>query len=457
MEVVKVNSITNSGFAPRQHSVKNNTNVSFKANPFGNSTGGGKKGWYYLRRLADQMKDITEIKNAFIAAIGTGIIAPAIILVSPGKGDKEDKDKKFIQALRQPLSAVLALGFQVPATMIINRYIDKLGYEENLNFFKDDKIGKLIPTEKYLARNIKKEEMLLTKYETVNQNIRKTKVLTGTILHIDGDKEYLKSCMSFYKKVNVFAWGIYIKEKEVKQKILKILEELSPDIVVITGHDAYNGQGIKDLNNYENSKVYIDIVRTIRSKHSKENLVVIVGACASHYEALIASGANFASSPGRINIHTYDPAVVAIKVATTSCNKTIDFDSVAKHMIDGKKAIAQGIVYGAFDIINEKLSVNPLDYFMEALENIKPLVETKARRVGGSNYQVPIEIKPERQQTLAIRWLVNATRKRSERGAEYKLAAEIMDAYNNQGGAFKRKEEIHRMAEANRAFAHFRF
>lgn len=187
--------------------------------------------------------------------------------------------------------------------------------------------------------NIKKEEMLLTKYETVNQNIRKTKVLTGTILHIDGDKEYLKSCMSFYKKVNVFAWGIYIKEKEVKQKILKILEELSPDIVVITGHDAYNGQGIKDLNNYENSKVYIDIVRTIRSKHSKENLVVIVGACASHYEALIASGANFASSPGRINIHTYDPAVVAIKVATTSCNKTIDFDSVAKHMIDGKKAI----------------------------------------------------------------------------------------------------------------------
>ena len=169
MEVVKVNSITNSGFAPRQHSVKNNTNVSFKANPFGNSTGGGKKGWYYLRRLADQMKDITEIKNAFIAAIGTGIIAPAIILVSPGKGDKEDKDKKFIQALRQPLSAVLALGFQVPATMIINRYIDKLGYEENLNFFKDDKIGKLIPTEKYLARNIKKEEIeaLEAKFEEV--------------------------------------------------------------------------------------------------------------------------------------------------------------------------------------------------------------------------------------------------------------------------------------------------
>ena len=126
-------------------------------------------------------------------------------------------------------------------------------------------------------------------------------------------------------------------------------------------------------------------------------------------------------------------------------------------MLDGKKAIAQGIVYGAFDIINEKLSVNPLDYFMEALENIKPLVETKARRVGGSNYQVPIEIKPERQQTLAIRWLVNATRKRSERGADNKLAAEIMDAHNSTGGAYKKKDDTQRMAESNKAFAHFRW
>lgn len=126
-------------------------------------------------------------------------------------------------------------------------------------------------------------------------------------------------------------------------------------------------------------------------------------------------------------------------------------------MLDGKKAIAQGIVYGAFDIINEKLSVNPHDYFMEALENLKPLVETKARRVGGSNYQVPIEIKPDRQQTLAIRWLVDATRKRSERGAEYKLAAEIMDAHNSTGGAYKKKDDVQRMAESNKAFAHYRW
>ena len=126
-------------------------------------------------------------------------------------------------------------------------------------------------------------------------------------------------------------------------------------------------------------------------------------------------------------------------------------------MLDGKKQIAQGIVYGAFDKIKEKLGVDPFEYFMEALENLKPLVETKARRVGGSNYQVPIEIKPERQQTLAIRWLVNATRKRSERDTDNKLAAEIIDAHNSTGGAYKKKDDVQRMAESNKAFAHFRF
>ena len=126
-------------------------------------------------------------------------------------------------------------------------------------------------------------------------------------------------------------------------------------------------------------------------------------------------------------------------------------------MLDGKKQIAQSIVYGAFDKIKEKLGVDPFEYFMEALENLKPLVETKARRVGGSNYQVPIEIKPDRQQTLALRWLVNATRKRSERDTENKLAAEIMDAHNSTGGAYKKKDDVQRMAESNKAFAHFRF
>lgn len=126
-------------------------------------------------------------------------------------------------------------------------------------------------------------------------------------------------------------------------------------------------------------------------------------------------------------------------------------------MLDGKKATAEGIVYGAFDIIKEKLSVEPDKYFLQALENLKPLLETKARRVGGSNYQVPIEISPSRQQTLAIRWLVGYARKRNEKSMEEKLACEIMDAYNSTGGAFKKKEDVHKMAESNKAFAHYRW
>ena len=126
-------------------------------------------------------------------------------------------------------------------------------------------------------------------------------------------------------------------------------------------------------------------------------------------------------------------------------------------MLDGKKAIAESIVYGSFDIIKEKLGVEPDKYFAQALENIKPLLETKARRVGGSNYQVPIEISPARQQTLAIRWLVSYARKRNEKSMEEKLANEIMDAYNSTGGAFKKKDDTHKMAESNKAFAHYRW
>ena len=123
----------------------------------------------------------------------------------------------------------------------------------------------------------------------------------------------------------------------------------------------------------------------------------------------------------------------------------------------GEKSVAQGIVYDAFKIMGEKLNMDPMEIFKQALSNITPVVEVKARRVGGANYQVPVEIRPERRQTLAIRWLVINTRKRSEREMSKKLAAELMDAYNNTGGSVKKKEDTHRMAEANKAFAHFRF
>ena len=126
-------------------------------------------------------------------------------------------------------------------------------------------------------------------------------------------------------------------------------------------------------------------------------------------------------------------------------------------MYDGKKGVAQTIVYDAFAIIEEKIGQNPLEVFQEALENIKPQLEVKARRVGGSTYQVPMEVRPERQQTLALRWLVGYSRNRSERTMAERLAAEIMDAKNSMGGAFKKREETHRMAEANKAFAHYRY
>ncbi len=126
-------------------------------------------------------------------------------------------------------------------------------------------------------------------------------------------------------------------------------------------------------------------------------------------------------------------------------------------MLDGKKGVAQKIVYGAFDIVTEKTGKNGLEAFEEALENIMPVLECKTRRVGGANYQVPLEVRPERRETLGLRWLTNFSRNRNERTMKERLAGEIMDAMNSTGGAVKKKEETHRMADANKAFAHFRW
>ena len=126
-------------------------------------------------------------------------------------------------------------------------------------------------------------------------------------------------------------------------------------------------------------------------------------------------------------------------------------------MYDGKKGVAQTIVYDAFTMIEEKVGQNPLEVFQAALDNLKPELEVKARRVGGSTYQVPMEVRADRQQTLALRWLIAYSRNRSERTMAERLAGEILDAKNSMGGAFKKKEETHRMAEANKAFAHYRY
>ena len=126
-------------------------------------------------------------------------------------------------------------------------------------------------------------------------------------------------------------------------------------------------------------------------------------------------------------------------------------------MYDGKKGVAQTIVYDAFSIIADKTGENALEVFQAALDNIKPELEVKARRVGGSTYQVPMDVRPDRKQTLALRWLSSYARSRSERTMAERLAGEILDAKNSMGGAFKKKEETHRMAEANKSFAHYKY
>ncbi|MCF2619178.1 30S ribosomal protein S7 [Oscillibacter valericigenes] len=126
-------------------------------------------------------------------------------------------------------------------------------------------------------------------------------------------------------------------------------------------------------------------------------------------------------------------------------------------MLDGKKGVAQKVVYGAFDIIKEKTGNEPLDVFSQAMENIMPVLETKTRRVGGANYQVPMEVRPARRQTLGLRWLTAYSRARGERTMAERLAGELMDAANNTGAAVKKREDTHKMAEANKAFAHFRW
>jgi len=130
---------------------------------------------------------------------------------------------------------------------------------------------------------------------------------------------------------------------------------------------------------------------------------------------------------------------------------------INKVMKDGKKSKAEKIVYGAFEIIREKLGEDPLAVFHKAVENVKPIMEVRPRRVGGATYQVPMEVNERRQIHLALKWIVDAARARSERGMVNKLANELIDAYNERGGAYKKKEDTHRMAEANKAFAHYRW
>ena len=188
---------------------------------------------------------------------------------------------------------------------------------------------------------IERESKILTKLfeQATKQQKRKHKVVFGTILHIDSDQKFLDSCLTLYKELKIHAWGIHLKEKELKKHLEKILYDITPDIIVITGHDYFNGQDEKDVANYENTKYFIEALRIIRRKFNQDSIIVIAGACCSHFESLIANGANFASSPKRIHVHTYDPAVIAIKCATTSYLQNVDFNQILKYIENGKDAV----------------------------------------------------------------------------------------------------------------------
>ena len=166
--------------------------------------------------------------------------------------------------------------------------------------------------------------------------------MTGKILHVDADKDYLEKCLKLYEELSLPAYGIYMNEAELKNNILELIKKLDPDIVVLTGHDAYNKKGIKELKNYRNTIEFVEAVKRIRTHYSKDHILVFAGACQSNFEALIASGANFASSPKRVNIDAYDPAIVAIKAATTPFNEIINLDEV-KDILDSKKFGVSGI------------------------------------------------------------------------------------------------------------------
>ncbi len=138
-------------------------------------------------------------------------------------------------------------------------------------------------------------------------------------------------------------------------------------------------------------------------------------------------------------------------------NSVVISKFVSRMMIDGKKATSTKIVYQALDALKAKTDKDPLEVFLKALDNVKPVVEVKSRRVGGATYQVPVEIRESRKEALAMRWVINAARSKSGKGMSDRLAAELLDAYNNTGSAYKKKEDTHRMAEANKAFAHYRW
>lgn len=215
----------------------------------------------------------------------------------------------------------------------------------NIRLEADSNIEDLKKVEESEIKN--DDKSFLDRFE-VNLNRDEYFYLPGKVVHIDGDEEYLTRCMDFYNKVHVKAYGINLKENLIADKIKDMLDEYNPDILVITGHDAYYKKlgNEADNNNYKNTKNFINSVKAARKLRSHDKLIIIAGACQSNYEELIKAGANFASSPKRINIHALDPAIVASSVALSDKNKPIDLIGILEKTKYGSKGIGGIITNG---------------------------------------------------------------------------------------------------------------
>ncbi len=211
----------------------------------------------------------------------------------------------------------------------------------DIRLWADSKIDDLVK----VSENKNDDHELLDRFGEINLNRDEYFYLPGKILHIDGDKEYLDRCMNFYKKINIKAKGIKLKESAIADKIPSLIEEYKPDILVITGHDAYYKRmgNEEDSNNYKNTINFINAIRKARKILSHNNLIIIAGACQSNYEELIKAGANFASSPKRINIHALDPAIIASSIALSDRNKPIELLKILEKTKYGKDGIG-GII-----------------------------------------------------------------------------------------------------------------
>lgn len=201
----------------------------------------------------------------------------------------------------------------------------------------------------------KDEEFIIKTNEILNLDRTSFFYLPGKILHIDGDEEYLQRCMNFYKKMRVQAYGVVLKEEMISLEITRYLKELNPTIVIITGHDFFykNRKDISDINNYRNSKFFIEAVKKAREyEKSQDKLVIISGACQSNYEELIKAGSNFASSPKRVNIHALDPAIIASSIALSTRDKPIDIIKIisrTKYKEEGVGGIiTNGMMYTGY-------------------------------------------------------------------------------------------------------------